>query len=263
MTEHLTEIPKRRRTGNQLALFKNFDTLVRIYKNKSFASLESHALYISILADLYDLFGISGIGKFIKENAQSAYFSTWLRSYIAGCIRQTADTPRGLVPLSDVGNIFQRRLFRTIDGADGPTDLAATAELVENGELLYSAEVFFWSLALAGIRHYGNDYGFFGRLSKHPEFSSAQLLQLTGPNQDSYKLFAFEKPRSFYCQLTEDSCRITHANRTKITRIDSLPAVYLHLGQEASRLTNSLLTGILPRPLSLEFGKVYSPNNGR
>ncbi|MEW6408399.1 MAG: hypothetical protein AB1465_06970, partial [Patescibacteria group bacterium] len=87
-------------------------------------------------------------------------------------------------------------------------------------------DVFLWSLAVAKVKHYGNDFGFFQRLSDITGIKDIADLQLTKPGEDATR---FIRLKSDYGALLSGNAH----QPLKATRINSFSSIYVIGGYES------------------------------
>jgi hypothetical protein len=107
--------------------------------------------------------------------------------------------------------------------------------LLSAQKIIPSNQVILWSLQLAGIKHFGNDFGFHN--SVHSALNSLSIendinsLQLTLPKKDGLNFVEFDKVTSYHVQQYMDKKRIVKTP-TKATRVNDITNLYLHLGDK-------------------------------
>lgn len=253
----MTDLPTWRREKNAALCLERFDRLAGIYNEVTKTTKDAFTLYSQILPALYRLFGLGELADFVSQRFFSGYRSAWLRRHLVTCLQETVGQPTGLGAVATTAT-FQKRLFRRLDGSDLDFISMPLEDLtagITDGSILPSSEVIFWSFALGGIKHFGNDYGFFARLADVPGFEHAAALQLTAHNDDGRSPFRFAASRAFSVSEADGQAIVTRVAGRKDSRTDSLPAFFLHLGPQpdAAALTAN------DSPRLVEAGLMQNP----
>lgn len=242
-------------------LLKNFDVLSEIYAGVISTSLNGTQFYIEIIKQLYELLGFSQLADFVVKHSQS-FFQSWIvREWIPFCIDATADKMIGLSQLFSTG-VFTPPYFRELvctqdsrlsDPVFIVKNLSDIVKKLKSGEILPSYEIFFWTMFLAGIRHFGNDYGFFSKLNtvlydnNICQFSGK--LQLSEHNKDSENIVQFDVGRSFNCYKSADDCyEIKQNNPTLGRRSASITSLYCCLGNDLGKIIEKIFNKRMPSP---------------
>jgi len=113
----------------------------------------------NLLVTFYRMFGQLDLAAFVREQYAAYSRSLLLARWIPWCLRNV----RGVMSFDGLASagVFQRAPFRWRDSTvTVPAErwsAQEAADLIEAGRALASLDVFLWSLAVAGIRHFGND----------------------------------------------------------------------------------------------------------
>jgi hypothetical protein len=240
----------------------NLRKLICIYQRNIQCSSNATTFYKNLLLDLYTLLGLDELRVVFDRYAESYFWSRIITDWIPFCIEETRQEIFGLPSLIKKG-LFQKICFRPltnyrqdeINMIDLQNNLDRIVSMLRNRILIPSYEIFFWTLALADIRHFGNDYGFFQRLNQICPFLSNNL-QLTQHNQDSIFIVQFKKDRSFNCFLRGGKYILKKNNPTKITRINSITAIFCHMNHQLNGTVQKILQNKIPIPYLIEMGNV-------
>jgi hypothetical protein len=202
----------------------------------------------TILA-FYRLLGLQKLETFVTTTQMAYSTSPLLTRWIPWCLRNVTGE-LAFDRLSTAG-LFQRAPFRSRSLAGrsnsvSPLSLdAATA--IEAGTLIASLDVLLWSLAVAGIQHFGDDRGFFDRLSPLVSID-ARRLQLTARGTDCSRFLELAEDIGVAIDITDNaahaSSRSTHA--TKHTRRSTFGSLFVALGDDLAPLLNTFITNPFP-----------------
>lgn len=200
-----------------------------------------------LLASFYGFLGHAELGSYIRTNWMQYSTSPFLVSWIPWCVRYV----RGPLAITNLlaSGIFSRTPFRartpgsTATLASGGLDVLAAD--VELGRLVPSLDVFLWSLAVAGIRHYGHDFGFFSRLAELAGDPTIARLQATTEGTDCPRFLQLQEDFSVLMDIRETG--IVRADRAhcpaKPTRINSLGASYVVAGERLQSILQDFARG--------------------
>lgn len=97
--------------------------------------------------------------------------------------------------------------------------------LITKGDIIPSFDVFLWSLYIAGIKHYGNDFGFFNRLGIYLKDNKVNDYQVSISGKDAIKILTLDKDYSVLFEINEKgdiSQSQNHYQSSKASRINSL-----------------------------------------
>lgn len=129
-----------------------------------------------------------------------------------------------------------RTAFRFVASCETilPCSANELAELTEQGQLIPSLDVFLWSLALARVRHYGNDFLFFERLARITGATELAALQLTRDGEDCKRFIKFDEDYATLLDIDDTQGTITRSKRIsqgcKLTRVNTFGAIQVALG---------------------------------
>lgn len=241
----------------------NLKIIINIYRRNIENSTNGTRFYQNLLSDLYTTLQFEDLAEFINNFSESYFFSSIITEWIPFCIQKTQGEVFGISALLKKG-LFQKPCFRPItdskkiitDISNAENNLDWVLSALRSRLLIPSYEVFFWTLALADIKHFGNDYGFFDRLNQIFPFFSNQI-QLTQHNQDSSYIIQFEKDRSFNCFREKDRYIFKKNNPMKISRISSIPAIFCHAGIPLRDILWNIFKGIIQSPKIIKMGEIY------
>jgi len=241
----------------------NLKTIIDIYQENIKKANTGTSFYNNLLQDLYIILGFRNLADFIKEFSQSYFLSPIMREWIPYCIRETRKEIYSIFKLSKNG-LFLKPYFRSASNfKEQITDISyienninKILSSIKDGLLIPSYEIFFWTLSLADIKHFGNDYGFFERLDKIlPNFCNK--IQLTYHNDDSSYIIQFEKDQSFNCFLENNDYVIKKNNPMKISRVSSIPAIFCHIGDYLGEIIKDILKEKVIAPRIIKMGQIY------
>ncbi len=250
----VTDVPHSYRERNVAVFLKNFGAVRNLYESALSTTRDPADFYKEILKRFYRLFELSSVSDFVASMASFTRDERF-RQWVAWCVGETLGVPCGIGGILGNGDIFQRRMFRDVHGRTLNVRAKDAIHGIADGTILPSYEVFFWTLALAGIKHYGNDYGFFERLSHMPMFSRSSFLQITKRNTDFQRLFSFEKPRRFKCARCEGRIETRKGQPVKAHRCATFPSLYCHIGAEISVIYKQIVQGGITPPFKIEMMK--------
>ena len=217
--------------------------------------------YLKLLPRLYTLCGWASLARFVSENLTSYYSGPLLRKYIPALIELTMDEPYGLPALSAM-HLFNRRLFRSAsaeteltaaqnDAREGPLLCKNLCIAIAHGALIPSIEVCSWAIALAGVAHFGNDFGFIERLScvltDSGVYNTIAACQVTRHGGDGAAFAKYD--HTFGHRVTYDGGKVRIARSPiKRSRYSSITSTYLHLGATGiqSALNEYVLRSVPP-----------------
>ena len=220
--------------------------VLNLTTNAYTAGVEPWELTRNVLSGYYELFGCSDLAAFIRSNYSAFSRSEWQRAWIPWCI----DNVTGRLALDQVLNsgIFERQPFRAASGRGSLTqfEIGTLAQDISLGNVAPSFEVFLWSLAVGGISHYGNDRGFLERLSKVVGNPAVAALQLTNQWEDCKRFVQIAY--DFGVPVNVDEHGTTSVvkgprNRSKLTRITSMGALFVCMGERSRDLVNEYSEG--------------------
>jgi hypothetical protein len=133
--------------------------------------------------------------------------------------------------------IFQRQPFRYATPPAAPRPVPQGIDLlaagIANADLIPSLDVFLWSLAVAGVKHYGNDFGFFARLAATVRDPSLASLQLTASKADCRRFLKFDRDYGILVHLdgaAPVAAPTKPGQSLKLTRTNSFSAMSVSLG---------------------------------
>jgi len=257
--ENMSDLRKERKEENNSIFRKNFDTLVSEYQTNLAKGKNSYSFYVDTLSSLYALFGMGELKNLVEDKMISLYYSANIRNWIVWSMRELEKEDE-LQNLLFNKEIFLRRLFRTLGFEEIQYNKSSKDKIlrgIEDGKVLFSHELFFFMLALAGVKHFGNDRGFFLRLSQVPAFSSCSTLQMTEYNKDSYKIVEILSSKNFSVSEDEKGVLVKKANKISNKNLDTMTMLFCHI-KEPQKIIRTLLLGRGDsQPLKIHMGRVF------
>lgn len=239
MLENLQNLTKEKQKIRNEKFINNLDKISDIYINAIEQSSNGTIFYQNLLYQIYSLLELKNLSEFYKKYSYSYYNSPITQKWIPYCIEKTKNEIFGLPNLMNK-NIFKNHPFRNVaDNTEYKTtinkkNIETIITKIKNNQLIPSYEIFFWTLFLASIKHFGNDYGFFDKLDQiaiQCGFGLTNNLQLTRHNQDTQNIIQFDADKSFSCFRKNNHYIIKKNNPIKTSRISSITALYCHLGK--------------------------------
>jgi hypothetical protein len=203
--------------------------LTNLYKTTCYKMSDSPPadLMSAIHSNLLELAGFKEHSDYLNMNHYRWSDSDVEKKWIPYCIKKLDETGISLSRAIREGKIFSRIPFKFsgIDfGEQLPTDLQICKK-IEEGAISPSFEVFFWCLNHSGVRHFGNDFGFFERVgSPH--------LQITLPKQDGKYNVSFKRDYSRKVSKNGDKYVSQVLPGSKPSRVNSLGALWIALGDK-------------------------------
>lgn len=180
-----------------------------------------------LLVNFYLLFNKPELSEFIRQQ----YVNYWLSSFMTKWIPWCIENVNGALSFSNVLNsgLFLRSPFRSVKTGQNYNvdldDLPILVKNINNGDVIPSLDIFLWSLAVAGIQHYGSDFGFFQRLSDIVNIKDIAHLQITKSGEDALR----------FMRLSDDYgvlfSGLAHQH-SKATRINSFSSLYVIGGDD-------------------------------
>ncbi|MDR3063699.1 MAG: hypothetical protein LBU40_06135 [Methanobrevibacter sp.] len=175
------------------------------------------------------------LANFIDENYLFYYNSKIVTNWIPYCIINATEK-------NEILNLLQistRKLFRSKTLKIDDTTLndydfikknkKKIANLISKGLILPNVEVFFWSMQIAGIKHFGNDYGFFDKLTSF--LGLENKTQLTTNNNDG--IYPLMLKKDYAPVFTSNKCFFPNKkNIIKGSRINSIFSLFILLGKD-------------------------------
>lgn len=247
---------------------ENFWKLVEIYIKTIKNSENGTVFYQNLIKQIYKLIGFSELANFVTGYFQPYFGSDIIQKWISYCIKETKKEHFGFLNLLNLG-LFKKPYFRslTLCNIEELSDIKyinkninQILEMLENKNLIPSYEIFFWTLFLADIKHYGNDYGFFSKLNDcflKLGLNTNNKIQLTEHNKDCLNIVQFEKDRSFNCFLNNGRYIVKKNNPIKDSRISSFTALYCHMGNELSVVVKNIFESRNTFTKTIKMGNIY------
>lgn len=193
----------------------------------------------NLLMNFYLFFNRPELSAFIERQYANYWLSPFMIKWIPWCILNV-DGSLSLYHLLE-NKIFLRNPFRIVNQKNSDhievqkiQDLSILVKKISEGAIIPSFDVFLWSLAVAGIKHYGNDFGFFQKLSNITGIKTIADLQLTKYGEDATRFLGLAT--DYGVLFDNNSNKITVSNNpyhlSKITRINSFSSLYVIGGDD-------------------------------
>lgn len=184
-----------------------------------------------LLINLYSLLNKPELSIFIEKQYANYWLSPIMLKWIPWCILNI-DGPLSFSSLLQNG-AFLRSPLRIIDPSLSNIEKQSPftmAEKISSGSVIPSFDVFLWSLAVAEIKHYGNDFGFFRKLSEITGIKTIADLQLTKSGEDAARFLKLFTDYAVLLSLNQKGEAGTSSgiyNSSKATRINSFCSLYV------------------------------------
>jgi hypothetical protein len=221
-----------------------FDNLIEIYTKASIKSTNAIEFYRNLVEELYSLINLVEQGEFFYENSVSLFYSGILENYLPQIIRETLAEDFSLINLLEKTSIFKPPYFRPLspdvdlnlgNKNEVISNLDSIVKLLQDKKIIPSNQIILWSLQLAGIKHFGNDFNFHNAmhlaLNDFSVENDINTLQVTQPKEDGSNFIEFAEVKSYHIQQLSDKKRIVKTP-TKKSRVNDIPNLYLHLGDK-------------------------------
>lgn len=189
-----------------------------------------------LLINLYSLLNKPELSIFIEKQYANYWLSPIMIKWIPWCILNI-DGPLSFSSLLQNGT-FLRNPLRTIDPSLSNIEKQSSftiAEKISSGSVIPSFDIFLWSLAVAEIRHYGNDFGFFQKLSEITGIKTIADLQLTKSGEDASRFLKLSTDYATLLSLDQNERATISSSAyhsSKATRINSFCSLYVIGGSE-------------------------------
>lgn len=264
----LNDFSKELKNIRNKIFLENLRKLAEIYIKTIKNSENGTIFYQNILREIYELIGFFDLSIFIAESFKPYFGGDIIQKWIPYCIKETKKEQFGFLNLLNLG-LFKKPYFRTpfLNDGDELSDIKyinknidQILEMFENKNLIPSYEIFFWTLFLAGIDHFGNDYGFFNKLNDYflkIKLNMNNKIQLTEHNKDCVNIIQFGKDRSFNCILNNGRYFIKKNNPIKNSRISSFTALYCHMGDDLGIVVKNIFENKNAFTEIIKMGNIY------
>ncbi len=267
--ERLHNLPKKSKIIRDKKFTENFNNITNIYIKTIKNSDNGTFFYENLIKNIYNFIGLSDLASLTSDFFYPYFASPIVREWIPYCIQETKNEPYGFLNLLNI-ELFKKPYFKSINYNNNEEALSNPVyikknineilNLIKNQTLIPSYQIFFWTLFLANIKHFGNDYGFFEKLNKiitKHNFQFPEGIQLTEHNKDSQNIIQFEKDNSFNCFLENNNYVIKKNNPLKNSRISSLSALYCHLGEDLGKIVKNILEDKIKCPQIIKMGAIF------
>lgn len=190
----------------------------------------------NLLINYYRFVDRNDMAIFIKKKYCNYWLSKIMTNWIPWCINNI-DGELSIDNLIKNGIII-RTPFRfnfKVNKNLNPNDKDNLTKLISKGDIIPSFDIFLWSLFVAGIKHYGNDQGFFSRLATYLHNDKINDYQITIPGKDAIKILTLDKDYGVLLEINENEEIIEsrmHYQHSKSSRINSLFAAIVFGGEE-------------------------------
>ncbi|HUC96642.1 MAG TPA: hypothetical protein VMR16_03200 [Candidatus Saccharimonadales bacterium] len=201
---------------------------------------------LKYLRNFYSLLGFIELSDFIKESYLYYYSSNIMTKWIPYCINNTFGK-KSLINLINNGVVSRRPFRATMESVDDiqinnikyiNNNINTIANLISQSKIIPSIDVFYWSMELAGKKHFGNDYGFFERYSNFLNQKLDNQITDAMTEFDGFSLFQIEDDYSLVAKGEELSYK-NSCSKSKPTRINSMNSIYILIGSDLKH-TNPL-----------------------
>lgn len=210
----------------------------------------------TILINFNKLIDRDNVADFIDKKYTYYYESPLMRSWIPYCIEKISGK-RDIDKLLKAG-VFSRRLFRAANSdvdylllaeSDTVEHKHEIADLIRVGKVIPSIELLYWTLEYAGIKHFGNDHGFFERYGNYLGLKLDN--QMTNPGEDGQNPFVLDRDYGFNINsITGKLVSKDQDSSVKTSRVNSIFALYLLLGDEMKEINKPDF--LSPKTVSIE-----------
>lgn len=188
----------------------------------------------NLLINFYQLVERDNMANFIKNQYCNYWLSKIMIKWIPWCINNV----EGELSVNNLikNGVIVRTPFRLNCKVDENLDLNKKNNLIKliiKGDIIPSFDVFLWSLYIAGIKHYGNDFGFFNRLGIYLKNNKVNDYQISIPGKDAVKILTLDKDYGILFEIKENGEILQsqkHYQNSKGSRINSLFAAVIFGG---------------------------------
>ncbi len=179
----------------------------------------------NLLINLYRFVERDDMANFIKNQYCNYWLSEIMIKWIPWCI-DNVEEELSIDNLVKNG-VIVRIPFRVNCNNDENLDLNKKnlIKLIARGDVIPSFDIFLWSLYVAGIKHYGNDFGFFNRLAIYLKNSEVNDYQVSISGKDAIKILTLDKDYGVLFEIKENGELVqsqNHYQSSKSSRINSL-----------------------------------------
>lgn len=234
------------------------ENLISTYQRCLEITSTSLEFYLQLLPSLYSLVALDDLSEFISKRMISLYKSKILSAFIPRLIQRTVGEPYGYLSLLTKHKFFKPPYFHSLEPDKYSTllgeeswcseNIKTIINLLEERKIIPSSQIILWGFALARLKHYGNDYEFFKKLStllaNMGYESDLEGLQLTEHKKDGQDFAKFSNYLSYQLKELGHGIKMARID-AKLSRINNLSNAYLHQGNHLYDLfRNYLITGI-------------------
>lgn len=201
----------------------------------------------NLLINFYRFVERNDMANFIECRYGNYWLSNIMTKWIPWCIDNVNDELSIFNLIKN--NIIIRLPFRFNGDIIVNFDLNKKNDLIQlisNGSIIPSFDVFLWSLYIAGIKHFGNDFHFFERLSTYLKKEEVKDFQLSAPGKDASKIITLENDYGILLEKKESGEIIhsqNHYQNSKSSRINSLLAAVVIGGRTTIEYLNKYQRG--------------------
>ncbi|MBI2099284.1 hypothetical protein HYT45_02615 [Candidatus Uhrbacteria bacterium] len=239
--EKKMNIKKIERELRKKSFLRNFDSLTPIYQNAMRTASNGSEFSQVVLKELYSFLGYTHFRDLLENKSLSYFQSDIISEWIPYCIVQTENTDFSFRILIDKGLLKapffrQTNMLADLRLADKEYILKNMNSILfrlKNKEIIpSSSNIFFWTLALCKIPHFGNDHGFFNKLQKARFLEDNDRMQMTEPNMDARSPLQYEKVIIYSMSEKRDKQDFNLVRNAKVSRFNTLPSFICNLGLE-------------------------------
>jgi len=193
----------------------------------------------NFLHNFYNMIQLEELAEFVNYNYQYYFNSELMTKWIPFCLRNSP-SKKSITRLMEEGVIL-RRPFRAVDKAGIDVDnirnesILEIARFIEESRIIPSIDIFYWSMELAGKKHFGNDYNFFERYSDLLHKKISTQITNRNDNPDSFNLYQVEEDYGMIHNNNKLSYPRVGA-KSKLTRINSMNSVYILKGEKLTEI---------------------------
>jgi hypothetical protein len=222
--------------------------VVAIAKESFGSGLAPWAYTRRLLENYYERLAQPQLQSLIRDQYANYWLSPMMTQWIPWCITNV----KGAMAFENLlaKGIFKRTPIRHRLNAEGvdvqAVGIAQLADLIARSQVIPSLDVFLWSLAVARIQHYGNDFEFFQRLGALTGDSTIAELQLTREGEDCVRFLQLKQDYGVLLDIDEHGgvqLSSRSNNPSKITRISSFSSVFVAAGESAMPLLQRYARG--------------------
>lgn len=200
--------------------------------------------YKAYLKNFYDALELEEQAQFIERYILLSKSGIFTR-FIPELIKKTWDEPFGLKHLLENTDVLKPPYFRYPETSSLNyvasdftqekliNEIDSILKEAEGMKLLPSKDIVNWALAIAQVRHFGNDYGLFAKLGDYLTSidiaNNIKNLQLTEYKKDGTNFIDLTNP-FYYTESTNDMSPKLKKINTSSAKGVNIVSAYIHLG---------------------------------